>query len=210
MSIKTVSIGLLVSLGLSAAAFAAPVKSGAGPSLTGGTFIDFEGQAQGDATSLYTGVGVTFSALAGLPVIDNDPFSFGYAANSGVGVLSINTAPAGITMTFAAAQSFVEFFLSDTAPLGDYTVSAFDSSDTLLESVGLSLAELSGDSSFWLGFDRASADIVRISIVPTSSIDAFAVDDLRFGASAVPIPASWALAGLGLAVLGVQRRRSRG
>lgn len=207
---RSACTGLMVAL-LAGAAIAAPINSTGGPTTSGGTFIDFEGQAEGtDATSLYSGMGVTFSANAGNPVIDNNPFSFAYNAGSGTGVLSIDTAPAGLGLQFAAAASSVEFFFSDTAPLGDYVISAFDSSSALLESFTLTLADIGAASDRWLGFVRGSADISRVTVVPNEGADAFALDDLRFGAAGrLPEPASLGLVGLALVGAGFAARKRK-
>lgn len=195
---------------LSAGAHATALNSGTGPSTSGGTFIDFEGQAEGNAATLYSGLGVTFTANAGNPLIDNSPFSFFYTANSGVGVLSIDTVPAGLGINLATAANSVEFFFSDTAPLGNYVVSAFDASSVLLEAFTLTLADVTADGSRWLGFVRGSSDISRVTIVPVDGTDAFALDDLRFGSSAVPEPATLALAAMALLGAGMAGRKRKG
>jgi len=183
---------------------AAPIL-GAAPTLTGGTFIDFEGQAEGDATNLYAGLGVTFYNGGSFPVIDNSPFTFGYTSNSGVGVLSLNAAPAQLGMNFTSGKSAVEFFFSDTAVLGDYVISAFANGGGLLESFVVSAAT-AGSSPLYLGFNRAAADIFEVRILPNNGSDAFAIDDLRF--SAVPEPSSFVLLGLGaLGLVAFRRKR---
>jgi len=69
----------------------------------------------------------------GQPQINVYPWLFGYGSSSGSGVLTGSTnsgAPfptvEGIVIQFASLQSKVEVFLSDTSPLGDYPVTAFD------------------------------------------------------------------------------------
>ena len=196
-------------LSISAASTAAPINSAA--TVLGGTpLTNFEGFAEGTLMQNQV-AGVTFgqTPLAGRPQIDNSPFLFGYVASSGTGVLTGSleggypfVTVAGMTMTFAVPVRAAEVFFSDTAPLGTYTISAFDVSNVLLESFvlgGTSIAR-------YVGFQYGSAQISRFVVGPSSaSGDAFAIDDLRV----VPEPSSWALMAMGAAALAALRRRRR-
>ena len=197
-----------------AMSFGAPINSAL--TVLGGTpLTTFEGFAEG-TLMLSQVAGVTFgqTPLAGRPQIDNSPFLFGYVASSGTGVLTGSleggypfVTVAGLTMTFAAPVSAAEVFFSDTAALGSYLISAFDTSDVLLESFsiggpGLSIAR-------YVGFQYGSAQISRFQVGPSSAFgDAFAIDDLRV-ASAVPEPSSLALMVMatGAALAALRRRR---
>ena len=66
---------------------------------------------------------------------------FGYGSGSGTGVLTGTTdggaafdTIAGLTAQFAAPVSQAGAFMSDGAPLGDYTIYAFGAGNVLLES----------------------------------------------------------------------------
>jgi hypothetical protein len=112
--------------------------------------------------------------------------------------------------TFGTLQSDVQVFFSDTATLGSYPVTVFDSPHTPIETVTLPNA---GDVEVYVTFEEASADLKSIQIGPSTTFgDAFAIDDLSFNftAAAVPEPTSLALLlSFGLAGLG-QVRRKRG
>lgn len=174
----------------------------------GGSAIDFEGRSEGEIISnQYSGMGILFSQVdGGTPQIDNSPFLFGYGAKSGTGVLTGSRnggAPyptvAGLVITLVNAGSSLEFWLGDDATLGTYTIQAFDSSAALIQSFTVTV------NSF-VGFTGLS-DLKSVTVDSSDVGDAFAIDDVRFGSSAVPEPLSLGLVGLGLAFLGWGRRR---
>jgi Bacterial Ig domain len=197
-------------LAVHGAAYGDPLKSYT-PQTSGGTLITFEGQPEGTRISNQFS-GVTFiQPDGGRPMIDTyapsdskpNGWLFGYGASSGSAVLTGSTdggaaAPtiAGIIATFTSPVSVVELFLSDTAPLGNYTIAAFGAGGTLLESFVVPLGtsvppDYSGGTfpppgtkplpGIFVGFVRPSGDIVSIQIGPSdAALDAFAIDDLRF------------------------------
>lgn len=209
MKSKVVVAGVLAGALMTAAvASAAPIVV-PGPSPVApaaDTVITFEGQTDGTLISTqYASSGVTFlQPDGGRPQIDNDPFLFAYEANSGDGVLTGSTeggAPfptvAGLTATFALPTNLAGAFFSDTAPLGNYTVTARDAGGNVLETLVILSGQLPPASTctvdgcgIWVGFDRPQADISSITFGPSSSFgDAFAIDDLRFNADVIPMTA---------------------
>ncbi len=223
-----------------ASAFAAPVfVDGPDPAFPfGGTLIDFEGLVEGAPVPALGGV-VFSQPDGGTPIADNSPFLFAYDSSSGVGVLtggppSVVTT-AGIIATFSSGQGNVGAFMSDTAPLGDYTITAFGAGGVFLESFVVPLGEFPSIPGFpgldercddippfeatparcgvFVGFSRAANDIFSIQFGPSSATpgsDAFAIDDLIFGEQRVPAPAVHLLLAFGLAAVGVSRRMRRG
>jgi hypothetical protein len=211
------------------------------PVLTGGTVANFEGFSEfARISSQYSGM--TFSQTGGgLPMIDNYNenlggmgcsglgWCYGYGASSGSGVLTGSpdggniVTTAGIIINFATPQFGVQAFLSDTSPLGDYTVSAFNSTHlllgtlTVLNGTGLPPGYNGGFfpppgtfplPGIYVGFEDTVAEISSIQIGPSSAGgDAFAVDDVRFG-STTPEPGTitLVLSGVGAGV-GMLRRR---
>ena len=202
----------IVVAGAAACALMAAVVASASPVVVPGpspvapaadTVIDFEGQAEGALISTqYATLGVTFlQPDGGRPMIDNDPFLFFYTANSGNGVLTGSTeggAPfptvAGMTATFALPTNLAGAYFSDTAPLGNYTVTARGAGGNVLETQTILASQLPiapactvDGCGVWVGFARPEADISSVTFGPSSaSGDAFAIDDVRFNADVVP------------------------
>lgn len=203
---KSARTGLATLLLLPTIAICSPIFSGVATQ-SGGTFIDFEGQANGaNANNLYAGLGVTFSSAVGNTSIYNPPFPGNQVANSGSGVLGPTAADNDpISIVFASGQSFAEFFFADPNVFQGttYSITAYDALDAVLESLLIPAANLPG--TYFVGFTRSGADIRRVSIDPSNGGENFSIDDLRFGAAAIPEPSSILMAALGLGLL-IHRR----
>lgn len=186
----------------------------------GAPLANFEGFAEGTLIqNQYAGVTFGQAPSAGRPQIDNGPYLFGY---TGVGSSSVLTGSteggypfptvAGITATFAGPVARVEAWFSDNGVLGNYTFSIFGAGDVLLETLGLSSAQIGvAGGGGYVGFSRGVADIVRVQFGPSQvSNDAFAIDDLRASSqptTTVPEPSTVVLMALGGAMLAAFRRR---
>jgi hypothetical protein len=194
-------------LALAGGAQAAPVFV-PGPKPTapfGGTVIDFEGFDEGTLIdNQYAGQGVTFTQdVGGRPQIDNQPMLFAYGPESGVAVLTGSTeggdpfpTVAGLKAVFNTPVARAGAYMSDTAPLGDYPVTAFDAVGNVLESQTVPGSAFPSPSNancssffppgseacgVFVGFDRSTADIKSIQFGRSTAFgDSFAIDDLRF------------------------------
>jgi hypothetical protein len=206
-TLLTIGLALLAS-----SALAVPIDSPV--STLGGPAIDFEGRAEGEfITNEFAGV--TFGQVdGGRPMIDNDPFLFGYTSSSGTGVLTGSVeggAPfptvAALMITLDNLGSALEFFLSDTAPLATYTVSAFGDGGVFLESFQIPFVT---PIARYVGFTRPG-DLRFITVDSdfldgSNGGDAFSIDDVRFVTARVPEPTGLLILGLGLASLAFLRR----
>src|SRR6266545_1075138 len=199
---------------------------------TGGSLITFEGLVEGLRINTQF-PGITFSQVnASSPKIDNKSFLFAYESSSGVGVLTGSedggavATTQGLIAAFAFGQTWAGAFISDTSPLGDYTITIFGSGGGVLESFTMLASTFpvlatpgcdaaspfdgTGCGNF-IGFVRPTADIFKIQIGPSGAAagtDAFSIDDFRFSAL-VPEPGTMLLVACGFLAAGLWRQRSR-
>lgn len=188
------------------------------PIITAGTLIDFEGLADNTpVTNQYAGV-----VFGSTTIADVFPTSFGYGFSSGNTALTTFASSDPISGLFATPVSALQFFLSDTAPLGDYTLTILGSGGSLLDQLiiasGSILPPGYGGGFFpapgttplpglYVGALRSQADIFGFVIDSSSPGDSFAIDDLRYVSAAVPEPAAWAMMIGGFALAGGALRR---
>ena len=172
------------------------------------TLITFDGRGFNEPiTGQYSGLGVTFSGGLYANVLAGDPAPS--AQNYPFGAPTLNN---DITIDFSTAMLRVGFDVR-TPTTGDtltVMISAY-SGDTLV-STGDVVFDTSSAWSFAGVEDTGGIDrIVLSAISPATGVDAFAIDNFRFEAAAIPEPSAGLLfpAGLLIASSALRRRSSR-
>jgi len=181
-----------------------PAGATAIPSLVGATVINFDSTTPGTYSSL-TISGVTFTADAGNLIWIDNAFIGSYN-NFGTQSLHNNYDPQSfntLTMNFASTVSAFGFFWG--ASDSQWTLSAYNSSHTLIESFLLPVTGPSNAGDFVGLFDAGIASATLSGV----GSDYIFVDNFAFNAgtsTATPEPASILLVAGGLAAVLFRRR----
>mgnify|MGYP001605532509 FL=1 len=176
---------------------ASQIISSADPSLVGGTVIDFESQAAGSYTTLAIG-DVTFSTGEALYISNAYSGNYnttGQSLQNPYGTNSFGT----LNINFASSVNAFGFNwgASDT----QWTLFAYDSSNTLLESFALPITYGSNAGEF---YGLAVTGIASATLIGASG-DYIFVDNFTY--SQVPEPSTLLLLGSGLIGLGYFGRK---
>lgn len=168
------------------------------------SIITFNAEPSGNITGPVTYQGVTFTAQAGGFMIQS---TGGSVIGTTGAALNTNSANGDMDMTLSFATGISRFGMNfgtcDGCNTLSATVTAYDASNLIVESISLS----SFQNSF-VGFDFASS-VSKIVIDRTDTLSNFTfIDDVRFKEGGqVPEPASLALIGMGALAVALARRR---
>lgn len=170
------------------------------PQLAGGTTLDFDSVTPGSFNPLNLTI-VTFG-----PSVTVDSSFSGQYNNPGQAINNNGGGVSNLTIDFStpvAAFGF-NFGASDVT----WTLSAFDSSNTLLASTILPILNSSNNlATSFFGLGVGSAAIAHVTMVASGTGDYIFIDNFRF--TAVPEPSIPALLAIGVLGLGLFRRFRR-
>jgi hypothetical protein len=197
---STLITGALLFAGL---ANATPITGPGDPALSGATYWGFEELAytSNSSASITDPTGGLTIDPSGSSTYDIVDFS---GSGYGSGVKHFRTSSPN-TYDFIFSTEVSAFALNLNAVNTTWTATAYDITNTLIESVSWAPNCNSGNCSVDYYRGIAASGIVRFSLTGS---DYISVDDIYFVPSTVPAPATLALLGLGLIGLGFSRRKS--
>lgn len=187
---------------LSSNAYATLITSSSDAALSGAQVIDFESEALGNFDSLSVGI-VNFIATPGAWTVSNS-----YSGRYGMtGQHLDNTRGNDNNLTITFNEAVDAFGFDWGAANVNWTMSAYDSQDTLLETVTLAYNTIPLYHQF---YGIAHAGISRVELNNTEGSDWILMDNfhVKGGGDPIPEPATVLLFGAGLLGLaGISRKK---
>ena len=224
-TVTTCGAAIVLGLGLSAApADAVPIsynsrvafEAAAGP-LAG--FEDFE-----DLNAIMAGAAGPWNSDTDNPIVDPGDIAEGVAFDASAGGL-VTGGPPDFSSIMIGANSLweeldvifdagvnavgLDIFHANGGLMSNITVSLFDMDDALILATQILVGSAATGGTFF-GVIDDMASIGRVRVAATSGAGFELIDNVAFGSfgvTSVPTPGSLALLGLGLAGLGLARRR---
>lgn len=199
---KNISFFLAMAF-ITTSANATLITSSSDTALAGATTITFSEQAFATSSSFTFG-DVTFGALGNNSLrIQNNPCSGVCLPNTGPVLSNQTSGGSGTGFTVDFASSVSAFGFGAAAMNSALSVSAFDSSDNLIETFNF--------SGSCCGFQFGGISAAGISSLLVSTSDYIAFDNFMYvsGTAEIPEPTALALLALGLAGIGASRKKQK-
>lgn len=172
------------------------------------TLIDFEAFAVGPIGNPLSISGVTFSGTGSLEILDASPYSPTPVVHRHVLRSFDDSQSLNMRMDFSTPVSEIGFGMWDPNLAGNF-LRVYDANDVLLESAEFPTDSPGGHFAAFRGIRRSANEIAYATLDLAAPNEYYGIDNVSFGASAVPEPSSFFVGLLGAAYFLTTRRVRR-
>ncbi len=172
------------------------------------TLIDFESFAAGPVGSPLEISGATFSGAGSLEIIDSSPYSPTPVVHRNVLRGHDGSQSLDMMIVFSTPVSEIGFGMWDPNLAGNF-LRVYDANDVLLESAEFPTDSPGGHFAAFRGIRRSSNEIAYATLDLAATNEYYGIDNVSFGATAVPEPSGLLVVLLGGSYFVMARRERR-